>query len=495
MKRMQFLSFAIASLTVLVMKSAAIADELPATPPPPAAPRTAIFPVPQETVLAGNGMHVIVVERPGLPLISVKLLIRAGAAADPTGKAGLANITASLLTKGTKTRTEPQIAEAVEQLGSSLESGAEWDDSYLRLTVLSSQAGAALEILSDVLQHPTFKDEELERLRGQLQDDMQVELGNPANLVKYATSKVIFGNSQYGHPASGSPASLGRIKRNDVLDFYKKCYTLRNTVLVISGDITPEKGSELAQQFFSGWKGAAITGDSSEFMTRRASYDYKPRTVVIDMPTAGQSAIMLGKPGITRTSKEYFEGMVANAVLGTGYSSRLNEEIRIKRGLSYGAESVLDARRDTGPFITFAQTMNEATGTVVGLMKQQVETLSKDLVGDAELNTRKATLSGEFARQLETNAGFAAEAGKLALNDIPLDFINSYIGSIQAVTSQQVQSFATLHLQPGQMSVIVVGNTALFQKALQDQLKGAELIESTAIDFETPSLKQPASKK
>jgi len=493
MKRMQLLPVAIASLTLLALKSADIADELPATPPPPSAPRTAAFPVPHEKTLT-NGLRVIVVERPALPLISVKLLIRDGAEIDPPGKAGLANITASLLTKGTKTRTEPQIAEAVEQLGASLESGAEWDDSYLRLTVLSTQAETALDILSDVLRHPTFKDEELERLRAQFQDDMQVEFGNPANLVKYATAKVTFGNTNYGHPALGTPLSLGRIKRKDVLDLYAARYQPQNVVLVISGDITAEKGFEIINRIFGDWNGTKELGKISGGIA--ANYNYKPRTVVIDMPTAGQSAIMLGKPGITRTSKEFFEGTVANAVLGTGYSSRLNEEIRIKRGLSYGAESALDARRDTGPFITFAQTMNEATGTVVTLMKQQVETLSGDLVGDAELSTRKATLSGEFARQLETNEGFAAEAGKLALNGIPLDSINSYIGSIQAVTSRQVQSFATLHFQPDQMSVIVVGNTALFQKALQDQLKGAEIIESAALDFETPALqRKPTPKK
>ncbi|MGB8354039.1 MAG: pitrilysin family protein [Chthoniobacteraceae bacterium] len=492
MKRTHLLPVAIASFTLLALNLAAIADEPPHTPPPPSAPRKAAFPNPHEKTLA-NGLHVIIVERPALPLISVKLLVRNGAEIDPPGKAGLANLTASLLTKGTETRSAPQIAEAMEQLGASLESGAEWDDSYLRLTVLSSQEEAALAILSDLLRHPTFKDEELARLRIQFQNDIQVELGDVANLARFSTAKVNFGNSAYGHPVVGLPASLDRITREDVLNLYTARYQPQNIVLVISGDITAEKGFEMINRIFGDWNGSKELGEISG--GHPASYDYKPRTVVIDMPTAGQSAIMLGKPGIARNSKEYFQGIVANAVLGVGYSSRLNEEIRIKRGLSYGAASDLDARRETGPFVTFAQTMNEASGTVVGLMKQQIAGLSRDLVGDPELNTRKATLSGEFARLLETNEGFAAEAGKLALNNIPLDAVNSYIGSIQAVTSKQVQTFATLHMQPDQMSVIVVGNTALFQKALQDQLKGAELIESTALDFETPSLQQPAPKK
>jgi len=491
MNRMHLLPAFITSLSLLSLQPVGVADELPATPPAPSAPRDATFPEPHQSPLLGSDMKVVIVERHGLPLISVKLIIKSGAEADPTGKAGLANVTASLLVKGTKTRTAPQIAEAMEQLGASLESGAEWDDSYLRFTVLASQAGAALGILSDVLQHPAFKEDELERLRQQLQDDLQVELGNAANLAKYATSKVIFGNSRYGHPALGLPVSLGRIKRKDVSDFYKAHYSPGNVVLVISGDITVEKGMEMVQQIFGGWKAPGITSDNpNQGIGNPAGYEYKPRTVVIDMPTAGQSAIMLGKPGIARNSKEYFAGQVANAVLGVGYSSRLNEEIRIKRGLSYGADSRLDARRGDGPFITFAQTMNEATGTVVTLMKQQVDNLSKELVGDAELRTRKATLSGEFARMLETNEGFAGEVGKIALNGIPLDSINTYIGSLEAVTPEDVMSFANNHFQSAQMSVIVVGNCSLFQKAMNDQLKGAETIESSAVNFETESLKQ-----
>lgn len=479
--------------TLLSSVPFALADDLPATPPAPAAPRKVTFPEPREQKL-DNGLRVIVAERPELPLISAKLLVEGGAEVDPRGMSGLAHVTASLLTKGTETRSAPEIAVAIEQLGATLESGAEWDDSYLALTMLSTQAEPAFRILDDVIEHPTFKDEELDRLRKQLQDEVQVEMGDPANLARYAAAKVIFGNGPYGHPVKGLPASLEKITRDDVLHLYQAHYQPQHAILVISGNITADHGFELAQKVFGGWK-AGTASSAEAAATPETPAPAKSRTVIINMPTAGQAAVLMGKPGITFVSKDYFAGEVANAVLGLGYSSRLNEEIRIKRGLSYGAFSRLDARREPGPFIASAQTMNEAAGTVVSLMKQGVDGLSKGLVGDDELRTRKAALMGVFARGLETNEGFAREIGKLALYGIPPGSLNERIAQWETVNADQIKSFAADHLQADQMSAIVVGNTSRFQKAMTDQFKGAEVVDVSALDLGAESLQKAVEKK
>ena len=427
-----------------------------ATPPPPAAPRNVPIPKPVERTLA-NGLRVVVVERGNMPLVSASLVVRNGGEVDPPNLAGLADMTASLLTKGTQARTAPQIAEAIEALGGSIESGARWDASQAGVGVMSSRIANAMEILADVVRRPTFKDEEIERLRAQYLDDLTVALGQPGAIARYVAARVVFGDTPYGHPLSGTPESIARIKRDDIVKMHAAYYRPDNAILVIGGDIAAADAFKTAERFFGDWQKPAATMPATATAVRanQPMTTTLPRIVVVDKPDAGQAAVLVARTGIRRNDPEFFRGIVANSVL-SGYSGRLNQEIRIKRGLSYGARSALETRRDTGPFTAEAQTKNESGAVVAGLLLGELGRLANGELPDAELTPRKAVLIGGFARNLETAGGLVTQVASLALYGLSFDEINSYINNVQSITAKDVRGFAGARLDSKAANVIIV---------------------------------------
>ena len=400
-----------------------------ATPPPPAAPRSGTFPKPVEQTLP-NGLRVIVIERTESPLISAQLLIKNGGEVDPPELAGLADMTANLLTKGTQSRDATQIAQQIESLGGSLESGARWDSSFAVVGVMSSKIPQAMEILADVVRRPTFKSEEVERLRQQYLDNVTLALGDPGSIARFVAARVVFGDSPYGHPVSGTAESLARITAADISKMHSRYYRPDNAILVIGGDINAKDGQALATKYFGDWQ--KPTTPLPDPSTTAAKAELKTgRIVVIDKPDAGQAAVYLARTGINRKDTDYFRGIVTNSVL-SGYSGRLNQEIRIKRGLSYGAGSALDTRRDVGPFVASAQTKNESGAVVADLLMGEIARLSSAPPADVELTPRKAVLIGGFSRNLETATGLVGQVASLALHGLGLDEINRYINNVHS---------------------------------------------------------------
>jgi zinc protease len=480
-----------AILCVLCVEVNLRAQTPQATPPPPAAPRSGTFPKPVEQTLP-NGLRVIVIERSESPLIAAQLLIKNGGEVDPPELAGLADLTANLLTKGTQSRDATQIAQQIESLGGSLESAARWDSSFATVGVMSSKIPQAMEILADVVRRPTFKSEEVERLRQQYLDNVTLALGDPGSIARFVAARVVFGDSPYGHPVSGTAESLTRITAADISKMHSRYYRPDNAILVIGGDINAKDGMVLATKYFGDWQ--KPTTPLPEMSAPAASAATKTgRVVVIDKPDAGQAAVYLARTGITRKDADYFRGIVTNSVL-SGYSGRLNQEIRIKRGLSYGAGSVLDSRRDVGPFVASAQTKNESGAVVADLLMSEIGRLSSSPPADVELTPRKAVLIGGFSRNLETVNGLVGQVASLALHGLGLDEINRYINNVQSVTTADIQKFAGTRLDARTSNIIIVGNAKAFLPELQKKFPNVEVIPVAELDLNTALLrkKQPA---
>src|SRR5215213_9443157 len=458
-----------------------------ATPPPPAPPRSGTFPKPVEQTLP-NGLRVIVIERRETPLIAAQLLIKNGGEVDPSELAGLADLTANLLTKGTQTRDATKIAQEIEGLGGSLDSGARWDSSFANVGVMSSKIPQAMEILADVVRRPTFKSEEVERLRQQYLDNVTLALGDPGTIARFVAARVVFGDSPYGHPVSGTTESLTRITGADITRMHSRYYRPDNAILVIGGDIGGKDGVALATKYFGDWQ-KPTTPLPSLSATTESGGSKAGRVVVIDKPDAGQAAVFLARTGINRKDPDYFRGIVSNSVL-SGYSGRLNQEIRIKRGLSYGAGSQLDTRRDVGPFLASAQTKNESGAQVADLLLGEISRLSSSPPVDVELTPRKAVLIGNFSRNLETANGLVGQVGSLALYGLGLDEINQYINNVQAVRTEDIQKFAGTRLDAKTSNIIIVGNARLFLPELQKKYQNVEVIPITELDLNTALLKK-----
>jgi zinc protease len=456
-------------------------------PPAPAAPRPVTFPTPIEKKLP-NGVRVVVIPRPGTGLVSVSAGVKAGSVFEPNVAAGLADFTASLLTRGTKTHTAPQIAETIEALGGSLSSAAGWDAASVSLSSLSSRLKDALPTFAEVLRSPAFAGDEIERLRSENLDGLTVSLRSPGTLARLTAARVVFGDSGYGHSPDGTLETIKALDAAEISLFYQSRYQPQDTVLIFGGDISAEAAFALAADYFGDWKASDITPPPSP---KPAVPQKGGRVVVVDKPDAGQAAVYVSRPTIRRADKDYAIGRVANGVLGEGYSSRLNQEVRIKRGLSYGASSGLGARKDSGLFSASAQTRNDAAPEVATLLKAELSRLATEPVAASELVPRKAALSGNYARELETGAGLAAAVASLTAYDLPLSSLNDYLPRVQKVTASQIQRFAAKNLGASDANIIIVGDGRQFLPELKKRFPDAEVIPVDKLDLNKGSLVKP----
>ena len=457
----------------LLLASNALAVEIDGLPKA-AAPRPAKLIAPQEKTLA-NGLRVIVVERPGVPLLSAALIVRSGSETDPPKLAGLAKFTGDLLTQGTAKRTAPRIASEIESLGASLTADAGWDSIELDLKTLSANAGHAFEILADVARNPTFSDDEIERHRRQALDDLRLAMEAPGQVARIVGVRTLLGASPYAHPATGTPASLPRIARADIVALHARAFVPANTLLVIAGNITAENGFALAGEVFGDWAGEKAPASSA------AAGAEKPRAILVDLPHAGQAAVYVGAPGLAKTDAAFTIAEVTNAVLGTGYSSRLNQEIRLKRGLSYGASSKLTTGRGFGVFAASCQTKNESASEVIRVMQTELKRLATEPVPAEYLASRKAVLTGNFSRELETNEGYVSLIADLALHDLPLDTLTHRTERIEAVGADEVRAFAEKHFALDRMTVVVVGRAKDVEKPLRKVFPKLEVLPQSKV--------------
>lgn len=457
----------------------------PTTPPAPGPAPGLHVPTPVAQALA-NGLQVVSARREGLPLVTARLLVRRGGELDPPGKAGVADLTAQLLAKGAAGRSAPEIAAAAEALGGSLDASAGWDSSGVGITVTTPKLPQALSLLADVVRRPAFAPDELERARKQALDDLQLTLSQPTSLATIAASRAVFGDGAYGHSRIGTVDSLAALDRDDVVAMHAALYRPDNAVLVLAGDVTPAQALALAQAAFGDWQAPAapLPAVPAGRGTSRV-----PPLLVLDQHGAGQAGVVAAHLAPERRDGDYYAGLVANAVLGGSYSARLNEEIRIKRGLSYGARSELDGRRDSGVWLASAQTKNPSAPQVVDLMLGEFARLRDAPVPAGELAARKATMVGGYGRGLETTAGLAGEVGELAVYGVDLGEVGRWIAQVQAVTPAQVQAYARSHLGAEGTRVVVAGDASVFGADLRKAHPEAQTLSTEALDLDREDLR------
>lgn len=456
-------------------------------PPVPSAARSVKIPNVQEKSLP-NGLKVVVVERKNVPLVTASLLVKSGANVEDDAVAGVADMTASMLLKGTKTRTATQIAQDMEFLGGNINSGAGWNSSNITVNVTSDKLDKALAIMSDVILNPTFSPTELALYKTQTLDNLNVQLKQPSSLAGFVASRYTFDE----HSAVGTPETIAKISQANILKFYQQAYFPLNSVLIFTGDISQNDALSLAKKYFGNWN------SSAKAMTVKMSLKPKKvanRFLVIDLPNSGQAAVNYAKKlDSGRGGTNYYSALVANTVLGGGYSARLNEEIRIKRGLSYGARSDISWRPSDSNFLARAQTKNVSAAEVAELVEAEISKLTTDAVLSDELNPRKATLNGNFGRSLETTNGLAAQIGEIYLYGLSTAELNSYMTNVQNISDEEVKNFALGNLKGG--DIIIVGDAKIFMDDLKKRFPNQkiEVISANELDLNSPTLRKTMAK-
>lgn len=471
---------AVACLMGLAVSARAqAADAVPLVPPPPGPPRPVHVAVPTEQRLP-NGLRVVLAERRGVRVVTAQLLLLSGAEADPPGRAGLASMTASLLTRGTRSRSANELARAAESLGGALDSGAGWQQASVGMTVAVPKLDAALGLVADTVRHPTFAPAEIERLRAQALDELNVAYSQPGTLAGLSVRRLLYGAGPYGHPAGGTPASLRRIDRADLVALHAARYRPDRAVLVLAGDIDAATARTLAERHFGDWR---ADGPEPGVADLAPNAPLPQTTTVIDMPQAGQAAIVVAVP-VPPPGADRAVAAVTNAVLGGTYSSRLNQEIRIRRGLSYGADSGLDLQPGGGSLRVVVQTKNESAAEVVGLVEAELDRLASVPADDAELAARKATLIGSVSRSIETTAGLAGSVAALVVDGRPLSDLRTRIDAIDAVTSADVLRYAAARFGAAGRRVVVAGQTARFEDALRESAPALVVVPARRLDLD-----------
>jgi zinc protease len=345
-----------------------------------------------------------------------------------------------------------------------------------------------MAIMADVALNPVFKQEELDLLKSQSLDELKFNLTQPGFLATYVSSKYSFDE----HPSGGTPASLEALSRKDVQDFYARSFVPNNAVLIMTGDVSLSKAASLAENLFGKWAEGKVETANAKTAASDAKKDIVRRMLVVDLPKSGQASVNYFKPiaSVGRNSREYYTASVLNSLLGGGYSSRLNQEIRIKRGLSYGAGSSFTWRNANTNFGTRTQTKNESAAEVAELVIAELKRLAESNAADVELNPRKLVLTGGFGRNLETTGGLTGALADLYSFGIPTSELNKYMASVSAVGPATVKDFAASNLFGGDM--VIVGDYAVFKEDLAKRFPNMKIdvVKVDELNIESPTLRR-----
>ncbi len=408
------------------------------------------------TATLSNGAALLVSEQRNLPLVLVRIVLDAGSRRDPTGRGGLANLTAELLTEGTETRSAEQIKEAIDFIGASLGAGADQDFAIASLQVLRKDLDTGLDLLADVLLHPAFAAEEVARRREAVLAAIRAEEDDPTSVAQKAFQRALFGDTPYGHPVEGTAESVATLDRSPVRQFYQQYYRPGGAAVVVVGDVDADEARRAVERALGAWRGEPA-----------AAFIYPPlaarpaETVRIDRSVT-QAGIVLGQLGIARDNPDYETLSVMNYILGGGgFSSRLMDDIRTKAGLAYSVASAFFAAKSPGPFEIIMQTKNASVADAVGRARRQVAELRSAPVSEAELDEAKRYLTGSFPLRLDSNAKVADFIAQCWSYGLGFDYADVYVKRINAVTREDVLRVARQYLDPAAFIEVVVAASAV----------------------------------
>jgi len=471
--------------TGLVPPGVKLVPEMPQAGPP----RPFQFPNAAEKTLP-NGLRVFVVTDHSEPAVAARLLIMsAGSSKDPSGEPGVAAMTANLLNQGTGKRSAKDIAEAIDFVGGSLNAASGKDATTVTLDVVKKDLNLGLDLMSDVVLHPAFSPDELERQRQQLLSNLTVQYSDPDYLASVVFSRVVYGGSPYGLPGDGTPETAKKLNRDDLAKFHDANYAPNQSLLAFAGDVTPEEAFGAAEKYFGGWQKqdiAAAVPASPSMLSGQHIW-------LIDKPDAVQTQIRVGKLGIRRNDPDYIPVEVTNRIFGGGYNSLLNTEVRVKKGLTYGAYSQFSPQRYSGAFLvgTFTRTDKtvEATKLVVDLLSR----MSSGGTTPEQLKFARDYLAGVYPIQSETAEQVSGRVLTAAAYGLPPDYNRTYPDKIRGVSLDQANAMAKKYLATTDLDIVLAGNISAFRDALKKAFPDAKYdeIPFDQVDVLAPDLRKP----
>jgi zinc protease len=421
-----------------------------------------------------NGLRVFAVSDYRGAAVAVRLVIlTAGAIKDPEGTPGVAQMTANLLTQGTEKRSAKEIAEAIDFVGGSLSALAGKDATTVTLDVVKKDLYGGLDLMSDVVLHPAFLSEELDRQRQQLLSGLTLQYSDPSYLASMVFNRVVYGTSPYGWPEEGTPETVKKLQRGELAKFHDANYAPNQALLAFAGDVTAEEAFAAAEKYFGTWAKLDVAADVPPVSAPAAGL----HIWLIDKPDAVQTQIRVGKLGIRRGDPDFIPVEVTNRIFGGGYNSRLNTEVRIKKGLTYGANSSFNPHRYAGSFSAGTFTRTAATVEATKLVVDLVAKMSSGDVTPKEMDFARDYLAGAYPIETETSEQVADRVLSAAAFDLPADFNRTYPEKIRSVTPAQVHAVAQKYFTTNDLDIVLAGNVGAFRDALKKEFPDAQYVE------------------
>ncbi len=438
-------------------------------PPPPLDSNEFNFPNITENVL-DNGLEVVVIEQPNMPIISLDVFFAGGSSVQPQELSGVAGMTGQLISRGTESRSAQDIAGAIEQVGGAVGSGGGSDSLQLGVFALIEDSDLAFDLLADMTLNANFPDDEVERERAEWISSLEASLADPGFVAGRTFGRHLYAGHPYGNAYTFD--SLEAISRDDIVAFYESRRQPDNAVLIIAGAITTEEGLAYAERHFADWEGNA------EAISYPALPEHSGQQILlVDRPGSTQASFIMGNIGIQGASMDYFPARVMNHVLGGTFSSRLVQNIREEKGYTYSIGSGFSYPADTGRFVVTAAVRNDVIAPALEEIFKEIERIQTEPLTDEEINDARDGIVGEWVFGLETYQDFVEAVASYKIRGVELDRLNKWLGHIKDVSTDDVLDIANKYIHPEDFIIVVVGDANEIQEQL-DTLGDVTLLEA-----------------
>ncbi len=416
---------------------------------------------PYKEVKLNNGLRVLLVEDKTLPYTTFTMMVGVGSAQDPQKFSGLSNFVGEMLTKGTQKRNAIQIADFLGQMGAMLDVNTDLDYTQIIGSSLSMHRDELLEIFSEVVTNVSFSENEIRRLKRQIQDVIKKTAEDPESFASMAFQDYIYSGHPYAQPVIGKSRDVNAIRKKNIIKHYLTYYRPNNATLAVVGNYGDDIIAKL-EKALGAWKPKDTATPTFSALPELAGLQLK----VIDKSDLVQSQIRIGHYGIRRNTPDFLKLRVANSILGGGFASRLMQEIRVKSGLTYGIHSALEGRRDVGPFAVSTFTRNDKVGETVKKTIDELNKFREQGVSSQEVADAKALLIGGFPRAIETAEKLAFNLMILRLYGISDDYLKNFIKDVENISVADVNETIKKYFKSPNLKVLIYSNAKSVEKQL-----------------------------
>ena len=411
---------------------------------------------PHEKIVLKNGLTVLLMEKHGVPIVNIAVIVKSGSVADPAGEEGLASVTAGLLHKGTAKRSAQQFAADLDFIGAEFSADASADYTTISSEFLTKDVDKGMDLFSDAVLHPAFAQGEVEKLLAQEIDGIKAAKDEAQSVALNYYYGYLFNKHPYGRPVGGDELSLARIKREAITKFYEANYTPGNTILAVAGEFNAAQMRAKLEQALGGWKAKpsllpAIIGPTAV---------KGKKLLLVDKPDSTQTFFVFGNIGTAENDPDRVAIRVVNTIFGGRFTSELNEALRVESGLTYGAEAFFDSRKEPGAFAIYSYTKNESTTQAIDLALQVLAKLHKVGVTPEQLASAKAYMKGQFPPSIETSGQLARTIAAHEFYGLNDDEIDQMEARIDAVTPAMAKQVIAKHFPEENLVFMLIGKAS-----------------------------------